>query len=247
MEDLVVELVEPNLLVAHSGREPVGRLGWRIIDDDTVALEEEWALDATVSTALIAAAEEFAAEEGFGWAIVDNGRRRLPVVVTVPTPEAMQELGVRLSGLARAGDLLLLSGDLGAGKTTLTQGIGAGLGVGGPVTSPTFVLARIHRARPGRPDLVHVDAYRLGSVDEVADIDLDSDADDSVTVIEWGTGVAEQLSADRLEIDIRRSQGGSGCGPDPRIVLLRPVGDRWAGVNLADELGLSALGPKDIR
>lgn len=150
--------------------------------------------------------------------------RRLPVILDVPTAEAMQALGRGLGAGLRAGDLVILIGDLGAGKTTLTQGIGLGLGITEPITSPTFVLSRIHRGASGSPDLVHVDAYRLGG-DEVDDIDLDSDLDQSVTVIEWGAGVAEQLSGDRLEIEIRRSDDPTD---DSREVVLRPVGDRWA-------------------
>ncbi len=93
---------------------------------------------------------------------------------------------------------MLLTGPLGAGKTALTQGIGAGLGVSGRVVSPTFVIARVHRG--GRVPLVHVDAYRLASLDEVDDLDLDVDVADSVTVVEWGAGLVEQLSDARLEI-----------------------------------------------
>lgn len=129
--------------------------------------------------------------------------------VTVATTADMRALGRRLAGLLRAGDLVILSGPLGAGKTTLTQGIGEGLRVRGPVTSPTFVIARVHPslvdalglAAPG-PALVHADAYRLGSVLEMDDLDLDADTATSVTVVEWGEGLAEGLAADRLEIVI---------------------------------------------
>src|SRR6202040_4428828 len=115
----------------------------------------------------------------------------------------MQALGHRLAALLRAGDLVVLTGPLGAGKTTLVQGIGEGLGVRGPVTSPTFVIARVHPvlAGPG-PSLVHADAYRLGSVGEVDDLDLDADVASAVTVVEWGQGLAEGLAEDRLEISI---------------------------------------------
>ncbi|WP_432559783.1 tRNA (adenosine(37)-N6)-threonylcarbamoyltransferase complex ATPase subunit type 1 TsaE [Granulicoccus sp. GXG6511] len=155
--------------------------------------------------------------------------RRLPDLLAVPTAEAMRALGRHLAGLLRAGDLVIATGDLGAGKTTLTQGIGAGLGVDEPVTSPTFVLSRIHPGADGAPDLVHVDAYRLADSDEVDDIDLDHDLDRSVTVIEWGAGLAEQLVDHRLEIDIRRSENPAD---ESRLVILRPVGERWAGVRL---------------
>lgn len=237
MDDLVIELVEENALVAHSGGERVGRLRWRVADNETVELIAGSPAGSPVTAALVAAAEEFAAEDGFRWLITEGVRRPLPVISTMPTAADMQRLGVRLGRLVRAGDLLLLSGDLGAGKTTLTQGIGVALGIEGPVTSPTFVLSRIHPGGPGHPDLVHVDAYRLAGVEEVADIDLDSDVDHSVTVVEWGTGVAEQLSANRLEIEIRREHGGRGSGADARTVVLRAVGDRWADVDLRAELG----------
>lgn len=164
---------------------------------------------------------------GLGYAGVGLSLTRpLPVLLAVPTAKAMQALGERLGQLFRAGDLVILTGDLGAGKTTLTQGIGVGLGIAEAITSPTFVLSRIHRGVAG-PDLVHVDAYRLGG-DEVDDIDLDSDLAESVTVIEWGAGVAEQLSEDRLEIEIRRSEDPAD---NAREVVLRPVGPRWAAAD----------------
>src|SRR3954468_10776363 len=109
----------------------------------------------------------------------------------------MREFGLRLAAGLRAGDLVVLSGPLGAGKTTLTQGIGEGLKVRGPITSPTFVIARVHPSLAGRPPLVHADACRLGGLDEVDDLDLD--IQDAVTVVEWGEGMVEELSEDRLE------------------------------------------------
>ena len=145
----------------------------------------------------------------------------LPAESLVPTDTEMRTLGRRLAGFLRAGDLVILSGPLGAGKTTLTQGIGAGLGVRGPVTSPTFVIARVHPG-PAVP-LLHADAYRLGSVLEVDDLDLDTT--NSVTVVEWGEGLAEGLADDRLEISIT---------PDPdtelRTVRIRGFGARWDAV-----------------
>jgi tRNA threonylcarbamoyladenosine biosynthesis protein TsaE len=139
----------------------------------------------------------------------------------IPTDTDMRALGERLAGQLRAGDLLILSGPLGAGKTTLVQGIGTGLGVRGPVTSPTFVIARVHPG-PVVP-LIHVDAYRLGSVIEVDDLDLDTA--NSVTVVEWGAGLAEVLADDRLEISI---------SPDPdssqRTVRIQGFGTRWDAV-----------------
>jgi tRNA threonylcarbamoyladenosine biosynthesis protein TsaE len=148
------------------------------------------------------------------------------VDVVLPTAADTAALGRRLAGLLRAGDLVLLSGDLGAGKTTLTRGLGQALGVRGEVTSPTFVIARVHPSLVGGPDLVHVDAYRLGGLDELDDLDLDTSLDEAVTVVEWGEGLAEGLSESRLEVLIVR-----GDEPhddlDPRRVELTPVGPRW--------------------
>jgi len=152
-----------------------------------------------------------------------NGPWRVPAELRVSTDVAMRDLGRELAGRLRAGDLVILTGPLGAGKTTLVQGIGEGLGVRGPVTSPTFVIARVHPvlAGPG-PSLVHADAYRLGSVSEVDDLDLDADVASAVTVVEWGEGLAEGLAEDRLEISIL---------PDPdsdvRTVRLNGYGARW--------------------
>jgi tRNA threonylcarbamoyladenosine biosynthesis protein TsaE len=135
------------------------------------------------------------------------------------TPADTQELGKELAGLLRPGDLLVLVGPLGAGKTALTQGIGAGLGVREPVTSPTFVIARVHRA--ARMPLVHVDAYRLGSVADVDDLDLDVTVADSVTVVEWGQGLVEQLADEHLEVRLDRRED------DVRTALLVPHGPGW--------------------
>jgi tRNA threonylcarbamoyladenosine biosynthesis protein TsaE len=146
----------------------------------------------------------------------------------VPTAAAMREVGLRLADLARPGDLLILSGDLGAGKTTLTQGIGEGLKVRGPITSPTFVIARVHPSLCGGPPLVHVDAYRLGGFAEVDDLDLDADLDSAVTVVEWGEGLVEGLAEDRLEIRILREAGES----ERREIVFNGVGDRWADIGL---------------
>ena len=157
--------------------------------------------------------------------------RAMPVCVEVPTAESMQGLGRSLAALVAPGDLLIASGDLGAGKTTLTQGLGAGLGVTGAIISPTFVLARIHPNPGAGPRLVHVDAYRLGSFAEVEDLDLEVSLADSVTLVEWGTGVAEGLSDDRLEVDIRRSLDPAD---ETRLVFLTPIGDRWTAAR--DEL-----------
>jgi tRNA threonylcarbamoyladenosine biosynthesis protein TsaE len=141
--------------------------------------------------------------------------------IQVATGDEMRALGRRMAGHLRAGDLLILSGPLGAGKTTLVQGIGEGLNVRGPVTSPTFVIARVHPSLGDGPALVHADAYRLGGVAEVDDLDLDSDAARSVTAVEWGEGLAEGLSEDRLEIAIEISG-------TTRTVRINGIGTRWA-------------------
>lgn len=156
--------------------------------------------------------------------------RPAPVRVEVPTATAMIDFGRRVAGVVAPGDVIVANGDLGAGKTTFTQGLGAGLGVEGAVISPTFVLSRIHRSSQG-PDLVHVDAYRLASADELFDLDLDATAADAVTLIEWGTGLAEGLSDSRLEIDIQRS---ADPADDTRVCYLTAVGPRWEHVNLRE-------------
>jgi tRNA threonylcarbamoyladenosine biosynthesis protein TsaE len=142
--------------------------------------------------------------------------------VDVPDAEAMRRFGAGLAERLRAGDLLVLSGPLGAGKTTLVQGIAAGLGVRGPITSPTFVIARVHPSLTGGPELVHADAYRLGGVGEIDDLDLDAELAAAVTVVEWGEGLVEGLTDDRLEVHIERA------ADDTRTVRLHPVGARWA-------------------
>ncbi len=145
------------------------------------------------------------------------------VVVAAPTAADTRAVGVTLAGLVRGGDLMVLGGGLGAGKTTLTQGIGAGLGVRGEVTSPTFVIVRVHRSLTGGPDLVHVDAYRLDGRVELDDLDLDADVDHAVTVVEWGVGLAEPLAESFLRVRLER--------PDPdaedRVVRVQAVGPRW--------------------
>ncbi len=119
----------------------------------------------------------------------------------LPSVADTQALGERLAAVLHAGDLIVLSGPLGAGKTALAQGIGRGLGVTGRVVSPTFVIARVHR---GPLPMVHVDAYRLGSLAEVDDLDLDVSVEESVTVVEWGAGLVEQLAASYLEVRLSR-------------------------------------------
>jgi tRNA threonylcarbamoyladenosine biosynthesis protein TsaE len=215
-----------------------------------------------IASAMVAAAEELAAIRGFervellartefgefiafwqhrGFVVdrqVDHGvmlAKPLPLAIKVPTSEAMVRLGERLAKLLGRGDVILAAGDLGAGKTTLTQGIGRGLGSEGPIISPTFVLSRIHPSRIGRPTLMHVDAYRLSTASELDDLDLDAAVADSITVVEWGQGIAEGLSDDRLEIDIWTSEADSTATSDDseRVVTIRPVGLRWRGVDLS--------------
>lgn len=129
--------------------------------------------------------------------------------------------GRRLGAVLRAGDLVILSGALGAGKTALTKGIGSGMGVAGTIASPTFVLARVHPAGPGGVQLVHVDAYRLAGTVELDDLDLDTDLTASAVVIEWGEGVAEQLAQARLTIHLDRRPD------DTREATLTAVGGDW--------------------
>jgi tRNA threonylcarbamoyladenosine biosynthesis protein TsaE len=150
------------------------------------------------------------------------GRSAQPSVrIGLLTAEDTRAWGVRLGRVLRAGDLVVLTGDLGAGKTTLTQGIAEGLGVRGPVTSPTFVIARVHPSLVGGPALVHVDAYRLGGLAELDDLDLDTSLEESVTIVEWGHGLAEGLSDDRLEVTLR--------GEDEREATVSAWGPRWEG------------------
>lgn len=170
----------------------------------------------------------------------------------VRTAEETHALAAVLGAQLGAGDLLVLTGELGAGKTTFTQGLGEGLGVRAGIISPTFVLVRIHPnlpggPRPGGPDLVHVDAYRLGSASEIDDIDLENTIDSAVTVVEWGRGRVEHLSESRLEVDLVRSLGGAPAAPEatvgtagpgtldfdtedddePRTIVIRGFGPRW--------------------
>ena len=168
----------------------------------------------------------------------------MTATITLPTAEATRAWGEALAAVLRAGDLVVLTGDLGAGKTTLTQGIGAGLHVRGQVASPTFIIAREHPPLPSAaggppgPWLVHVDAYRLRSLDEVAALDLESEMEEAVTVVEWGGGWVEPLSDDRLELTLHRPHGAvDPTGDEPadageRVLEVEAVGPRWAGVAL---------------
>ncbi|MEU3790358.1 tRNA (adenosine(37)-N6)-threonylcarbamoyltransferase complex ATPase subunit type 1 TsaE [Streptomyces fructofermentans] len=152
--------------------------------------------------------------------------------ITVDSPDLMKELGRRLAKLLRAGDLVMLTGELGAGKTTLTRGLGEGLGVRGAVTSPTFVIARVHPPLGDGPPLVHVDAYRLGGgLDEMEDLDLDVSLADSVIVVEWGEGKVEELTDDRLHVLIHRAVGDTA--DEVRHLTVTGVGARWASADLS--------------
>jgi tRNA threonylcarbamoyladenosine biosynthesis protein TsaE len=189
-------------------------------DDLTVVAREE--LPATIA---------FWEHQGFREVRRDppNVELRRPLRTAVhhaPDADAMRELGRSVAAQLRAGDLVVLTGSLGAGKTTFTQGLGAGLGVRGAVTSPTFVIARVHRSEVGGPALVHVDAYRLGGIDELDDLDLDTSLDQAVTVVEWGEGLAEGLSESRLEVSIVRDDPDDHRS-ERRRVEITPVGPRW--------------------
>ena len=157
----------------------------------------------------------------------------------IATPDDMHELGLELARSLRAGDVLVLTGPLGAGKTTLTRGIGEGLNVRGPVTSPTFVLARTHPSLDGGTPLVHVDAYRLTNALELDDLDIDFAR--SITVVEWGRGFVEGLTDSWLDVEIERPQGAEprldanldadsddDATVETRTVTITGHGQRWA-------------------
>ena len=162
--------------------------------------------------------------------------------ITTSSPSHTRVLGKALGEVLKAGDLLMLSGGLGAGKTTLTQGIGEGMGVRGRIASPTFIVARVHPNLGDGPDLIHADAYRISGQEDLETLDLDSSLADSVTVVEWGEGKTEAMSAERLEIAVVRQSGGTvehGEGAiidlelmddGERRIELRPHGTRWDGV-----------------
>jgi tRNA threonylcarbamoyladenosine biosynthesis protein TsaE len=144
----------------------------------------------------------------------------------IPSSEEMHELGISLSKQLTGGDLVILIGPLGAGKTTLTRGVGEGLGVEGNVSSPTFVIARTHK-RQGNPPLVHVDAYRLGSPAELDDLDIPFAT--SIVLVEWGKGLTQDISEHWLEVELVRDTTGQS---EDRQVKITGYGDRWAGVTI---------------
>ncbi len=165
------------------------------------------------------------------------------VTYAVDTSDADQTraLGEALGRVLAAGDLVMLSGGLGAGKTTLTQGIGVGMGVRGRVASPTFIVARVHPSQCGGPDLIHADAYRITDLNDLETLDLDSSLDEAVTVVEWGEGKTEAMSEERLAIEVRRASGGQAqrdgdvidlehMDDGHRRIILRAHGHRWDGV-----------------
>lgn len=155
------------------------------------------------------------------------------------TPAQTQAFAKELATQLRPGDVLVLVGELGAGKTTLTQGLGQGLGVRGQVASPTFIISRIHKSTVNGPDLVHVDAYRLNELTDLETLDLESEIANAIVVIEWGKGLVEELFPERLEISITRPEGFAEQDfddflADPnggtRELTLRGFGERWDGL-----------------
>ncbi|THJ65470.1 tRNA (adenosine(37)-N6)-threonylcarbamoyltransferase complex ATPase subunit type 1 TsaE [Arthrobacter echini] len=166
----------------------------------------------------------------------------------IGSADELKTFAARLAPALRPGDLLVLAGDLGAGKTTFTQGLGLGLGVVDRIISPTFVLVRQHSSTGRGPGLIHVDAYRLESAAAVDDLDLEATMPGNVTVVEWGTDRVEHLSGSRLHIDIARPRGTGGTGPagpadaaepvtefsddgedEVRSITLAGFGERWRG------------------
>ena len=146
----------------------------------------------------------------------------------IGTPEEMAALGALVATRLGAGDLVALNGELGAGKTTFTRGLGEALGVRGAVTSPTFVLARTHPRLAGGAPLVHVDAYRLSSALELDDLDIDFER--SIVVVEWAAGMLDGITDTWLELQIERPVGGTATddGIEPRIVRITGSGARWS-------------------
>ncbi|MCS4484576.1 tRNA (adenosine(37)-N6)-threonylcarbamoyltransferase complex ATPase subunit type 1 TsaE [Gleimia sp. 6138-11-ORH1] len=170
----------------------------------------------------------------------------------VDSPELTQAIGYALGTLVRGGDLLMLSGDLGAGKTTFTQGLGRGMNVAGRVASPTFIISRVHAGQVNQagvkgPDLVHVDAYRITDLDDLETLDLDTLLTEAVVVVEWGEGKTESLSEHRLEITIRaevlepqvdteETVNLENIDTGKRVIRFKPIGSRWDEAVLAETL-----------
>ena len=161
--------------------------------------------------------------------------------VSTSDADQTRSLGEDLGRVLAAGDLVMLSGGLGAGKTTFTQGIGIGMGVRGRVASPTFIVARVHPSLSGGPDLIHADAYRIKDLSDLETLDLDSSLDEAVTVVERGEGKTEAMSNERLSIEVRRASGGQAetegdiidlehMDDGTRLIVLRAHGHRWDGV-----------------
>ena len=166
-------------------------------------------------------------------------------------PEGTRLAAQVIAGVLRPGDLLVLDGPLGAGKTTFTQGLGAGLDVRGPVASPTFVIARVHPSLSGGPALVHVDAYRLGGSADLEDLDLEADLDDAVTVVEWGRDRVEHLTSSHLLVELERPDqvDDADLPEEPRTLRLTPAGPRWdegAVTDLARALDAAGLPTEQI-
>lgn len=166
-------------------------------------------------------------------------------------PEGTRLAAQVIAGALRPGDLLVLDGPLGAGKTTFTQGLGAGLDVRGPVASPTFVIARVHPSLSGGPALVHVDAYRLGGSADLEDLDLEADLDDAVTVVEWGRDRVEHLTSSNLLVELERPDqvDDPDLPEEPRTLRLTPAGPRWdegAVTDLARALDAAGLPTEQI-
>ena len=183
--------------------------------------------------------EEWAA---LGFSVLVPGELVRPLDVPLADLAATRALGARLGSALRAGDLVVLSGALGAGKTSLAQGLGAALGVRGAVTSPTFVLARAHR---GPLPMLHVDAYRLRpapgqaagpAAELLADLDLDEALDNGVVVVEWGEGLVEALDESRLHVHLTRPAGEdvTQTAPGVRVVRVVPYGHRWSVLSPPD-------------
>lgn len=257
--DEIRKLLETEIgVLALADGEPVGAL---FLDVTKSLLHDVHVIpqvqDEGIGAEMIRAVAELAADQGAtelhvncptsktarGW-YLDNGfvstgsselTRKLPLRVIVPDAGAMKKLGAKLAKILVPGDMIIASGELGAGKTTFTQGLGAGMGVSGPVISPTFVLSRIHENENG-PALIHVDAYRLGSAAELEDLDLELQMENAVTLVEWGDGLAEGLRENRLNLEILRA---SNPADQTRIVYLDGVGPRWQDVDLAAELQIS--------